>query len=159
MGKKDKFLLSLEKIARDTGEDEYEIIFQLAKEKGIHITNKITPSISFSQITIWVLRPYSDEEYQNLRLFFTSRFPSHLIDTILLRAEKDGIPYISYPEFIENWQVYDDIFEVLNEEHGIKCGELNEAEWAEIYGTEEWRSCMIQTAREIVAYNIKYKKS
>lgn len=157
-GKKDKIFLSLEKIARDTGEDEYEIIFQLAKEKGIHITNKITPSLSFNQITIWVLKPYSDEEYQKLKLLFNSQFPSHLVDTILYMIEKDGVSYINYPEFIEIWQVHSDIFEVLNEEHGIICDELNEIEWLEIFNTKIWRSAMIQTARELVAYNIKYNK-
>lgn len=153
-GKKDKIFLSLEKIARDTGEDEYEIIFQLAKEKGINITYKITPSLRFNQITIWVLRPYSDEEYQKLRIFFISRFPSYLVDTILHKIEKDGISYINYPEFVENWQVNDDIFEVLNEVHGIRCSELNEIEWSDIFNTKIGRSAMIQTARELVAYNI-----
>jgi len=154
--KKEKIFLSLEKIAGGTGEDEDEIIFHLNKEKGIHVTDIITPSLGLNQITVWVLKPYTDEEYQKLKLLFTSRFSPHLINTILLRTEKDGKPYISYPEFIENWQVYDDIFEVLNEEHGIKCNDFNETEWVEIYSTEEWRSCWIQTAREIVAYNIKY---
>lgn len=149
----------MEKIARETGEDEYEIIFLLIKEKGIHITDIITPSLGLNQITIWVLKPYIEEEYQKLKLFFSSRFPYHLIDSFLLRVEKDGLSYIKYPELIEISQVYDDIYEVLKEEHGIKCDELNEVEWTEIYGTEKWRSCMNQTAREIVAYNIKYKKS
>ncbi len=158
-GNKDKLFLSLEKIARETGEDKYDLIFLLAKKDGIHITDKITPSLSYNQITVWVLKPCSDEEYQKLRIFFISRFPSYLVDTILHKIEKDGVFYINYPEFVENWQVNDDIFEVLNEEHGIKCGELNEIEWSEIFNTKIGRSAMIQTARELVAYNIKNHNS
>lgn len=153
-GKNDKILLSLEKIARDTGEDEYEIIFQLAKEKGINITNENTPSLSFNQMTIWVLRPYDVEKYKRITLYFFSRFPSYLVDAILHKIEKDGKSYIKYPAFIDNWQVFDDIFEVLKEEHGILDSELNEIDWSEIFNTRIWRSAVIQTARELIAYNI-----
>ena len=152
-GKKDKIFLSLEKIARDTGEDEYDLIFLLAKKDGITITDKITPSLSYNQITVWVLKPCTDEEYKRLKLFFISRFPSHLLDNILHRFEKYGVSYIRYPEFIEIWQIYNDIFEVLIEEHGIRSNQFNEIEWLKIFDTEEWRSCVIQTARELVAYN------
>ncbi|GAI90568.1 unnamed protein product [marine sediment metagenome] len=154
----ENLLLGLEKVARNTGEDEYDLIFFLANEDGIHITNIITPSFFSNQIAVGVLKPYTEEEYKRLKLYFISRFHSYLLDELLNKFEKGGVSYIRYLEFIDNWQVYSDIFEVLNEEHGIKSNQFNEIEWLEIFDTKEWKSCFIQTARELVANNIKYKK-
>jgi hypothetical protein len=157
--KKDKLFLSFEKIARNTGEDEYDLIYFLAKENGIYISDKINPSLSHNQITVWALKPYTDEEYKNLKFYFSSRFPYLLLDKIIHRIEKDGLLYIEYPEFVAYWKVYGDIFEVLFEEHGIESNQFNEIEWLEIFDTEEWRSCVIQTARELVAFKIIHNKT
>ena len=148
-------LLGLEKIARETGEDEYELIFSLAFEKGIIITEEISSLLFYNHISVWILKPFVKEEFEASRSAWISRYPSHLVDINLQKIEKNRRLYIKYPENIEIYRIYDDLFDVLTEEHGIECDDINEAEWKEIKDTDIWKSSVFQTARELVAFRMK----
>lgn len=157
--KLEKVLIALEKIARETGEDECEDIFLLAFKKGITISNEISSSLLYYDIAVWVVKPFDKEEFEIIKSALNSRFPSCLVDNILHKIEENNKFYIKYPVNIQIYKIDEDIFEVLTEEHGIDCNKINEDEWGEIKKTEIWKSAIFQTARELVAYNIKNKKS
>ena len=150
----EKVLLGLEKIARETGEDEYELIYLLASEKGIIITNEISSFLFYSHVAIWLLKPFTNEKFDAIKSTLNSQFPSGLIDKILQRIEKYNNFYLRYPETIQIYKIDEEIFEFLTEEHGIDCNEINEAEWEEIKKTDIWKSSVNQTAREMVALKI-----
>jgi len=152
--KVENILIALEKIARETGEEEYNHIIFLASKKGIIITEELTSSLSYRNIMVWVLIPFIEEKFTAFKLNFNSIFPSNFVDKILQKIEKNNVIYIKYPESIQTFKIDEDIFEVLTEEHGIECNELNEAEWEKIKDTNIWKSSVVQIARELVAFKL-----
>lgn len=143
-------LLCLEKIARETGEDEYDAISQL-EQIGIQITQDETSPFRANQKAIWIVEPFDKFRYERARKEFTFCAPSHLIEKYVQKVEKDGKLYLKYPQNVELSLINENIREILKNEYCIKDDDLTEIEWLNLHTTEEWKRCEKQIARELIS--------
>lgn len=144
-----KIEIALEKIARDTGEDEYEPIFILEKEINIKIKFEEIKNLIRRYIWIWVTMPYNEEIFAYLEKKL-NKLLIPLTDYLICFFNNNQ-KFIKYPEKIEICGVKKDIFEILKERHGINSSYFNCYEWEQIQNTKRWKKAEIQIARELVA--------
>ena len=149
--------LALEKIAMDTGEDEYEHISILEEEFGIKIEFEEIERLKGRYIWIWVIVPYKEEISVLLKRKLI-KYNLPLSDYFqILYVNK--LKYIKYPEKIEVCRVQKEIDEILKEEHDITDYFLKSNEWEQIQNTKKWEKTQIQITRELIADKFlkKYK--
>lgn len=150
--KKEKLInieLALEKIGRDTGEDEYEHISILEEELGIKIEFEEIERLKGRYIWIWVIIPYK-EEISVLLEQKLIKYNLPLSDYLqILYVNK--LKYIKYPEKIEVCRVQKEIDEILKEEHDITDYFLKSNEWGQIQNSDTWIKAQVEIAREFVA--------
>jgi len=142
--------IALNKISRDTGEDEFEAIISLEEISDIRIISKETSHRITNQIGIMILEPFDDKKYDNIKNSYMSNFSFNLFKKyvkILILNEK---VYIEYPIFIDISIVHDELFEDLKEEHCIISDNFSESQWEQLQNTELWRKAEIQVSREII---------
>lgn len=142
--------IALNKISRDTGEDEFETIVSLEEINDIRITSKETSHRITNQIGIMILEPFDDMKYENIKNSYMSNSIFNLFKKyvkILILNEK---VYIEYPIFIDISIVHDELFEDLKEEHCIISDNFSESQWEQLQNTELWRKAEIQVSREII---------
>jgi len=152
-------LLALEKISKNTGEDEDDEIFTLEREFNIKITedevSTLRDVLINESVWIWVLKPYTSKDYEKEKL--------HLIkcslsaDKFLKKKELDGRFFIKYLERIILSRVHDSIFEDLLEEHEIEYKNLTKSEWEDIIASKQFKKAEIQVAREFIASKLSKK--
>lgn len=147
----DIYIIALNKISRDTGEDEFEAIVSLEEISDIRITSIETSHRITNQIGIMILEPFDDMKYENIKNSYMSNSIFNLFKKyvkILILNEK---VYIEYPIFIDISIVHDELFEDLKEEHCIISDNFSESQWEQLQNTELWRKAEIQVSREIIA--------
>lgn len=144
-----KINLALEKICRNTGEDEYENIIDLESDANIHITYEKIEELSRRELWIWIIEPMDEDLQKHIEKKMMSYNLS--ISKYMKILKQDGIKYVKYPKKIEICAIYKDIFEILKEEHGIKSSDLSCYEWEHLQDTKLWKRAEIQIAREIIA--------
>lgn len=156
--KKEKIIktkLALEKIARDTGEDEDEFLFRLREEFKIVIEFEEIQELKRRNIWIWVTLPYS----KHIMTFLEnklSEFNLSLLDYLkAFNSSKQKL--IKYPEKVEICRVDKEVYEILREEHDLNSRYLTDYEWEKIHYTETWRKAQIQIAREFIAEKLLEK--
>ncbi len=152
-------ILSLEKIAKSTGEDEDDNIHLLEQEFQVFIDKNEILDLRGSAIWIYITKPCNSIIYQSVRDKFMSLLPLALIPEDLLRkyvkkVNMNGKSYVKYPERVEIWQIYESINQDLGEDHEFPIEKLSESEWAKIYCSPEWKKAEVQVAREIIAANL-----
>jgi len=148
---------ALEKISRDTGEDEYDSIIDLEMKFNIWITKEKIETLNGRQIWIWVIEPFEEQTLTNIKEYLKKlNLPiSEFIETVEFHQQK----CIKHPEKVAICAIYKDIFEKMKEEHGITGNYLKCYEWEQIQNSELWRKAEIQITRELIAYKLmkKYK--
>lgn len=141
--------LALEKLARETGEDEYESIITLEELLDIKITYEEFKELNGRNIWIWIIEPFIKKILQSLK--------KEKIENKILKKEYikifEGLngQLIKYPENIQVCLVHKDIFELMEAEHNINNKFFNCYEWEKIQNTELWNKAEIQIARELIA--------
>lgn len=153
-------LLVLEKIAKKTGEDEDDYIYDLERQFDIKITEKEVSSLReilrAECIWIWVLKPFNQKDFKVEKeyLYFIKHQPPNSINKFVKKKKLDGKYYIKYPKYIMLSNVQDYIFEHLFEEYGINYDDFAEIEWEGIITSKQFKSAEIQVARELIANEI-----
>ena len=99
-----RIILSLEKIAKSTGEDEDDNIHLLEQEYQVYIDKNEIPNLRCSDIWIYITRPSNSIIYQSVRNKFMSLLPIALIPEDLLRkyvkkVNINGKSYVKYCNF------------------------------------------------------------
>jgi len=153
----EKINIALNKIARETGENEYDPIFILEKQNNIKVEFQEVGELRGRNIWIWVIIPYK-EEISVLLEHKLIKYNLPLSDYLqILYVNK--LKYIKYPEKIEVCRVQKEIDEILKEEHDITDYFLKSNEWEHIQNTKKWEKTQIQITRELIADKFlkKYK--
>lgn len=147
--------LALEKICRDTGEDEYDPITDLEEKYKIRITNKKIETLNGRQIWIWVIKPFEEQTLTNIKEYLRKlNLPlSEFIETVEIHQQK----YIKYPEKLAICAIHKNIFEVMKCEHGITGNYLKCYEWEQIQNSELWKKAETQITRELIADKLMKK--
>lgn len=144
-----KIFLVLDKICRNTGEDEDDNIIDLENYADMRITDEEIEEIRGREIWIWIIEPMNEDLLKYIKKKLENY--NFSISKYMKKFEQDGIKYIKYPKKIDICAVRKDIFEIMKEEHGIKSSDLKCYEWAYLQETEIWRRTEVQVAREIIA--------
>lgn len=166
----EEVLLVLEKIARDTGEDEAGCIYHLENEFNLKIMEErvepplpLRPLLKLELIWVWVLKPYNPKEYETRREYLYSHIlhRSYSVDKYVMRQKIDGKYYIKYPESAILSVVQEYIFEQLLEDYGIELSNFTKSEWEDIITSKQFKKAEIQVARELIANNLlsKYQQN
>lgn len=141
--------IALNKIARCSGEDEYESILILEEKTKIKIEFEEIKELKGRNIWMWVVIPYNkvnlnflEEKLSKLDLPFENYLK-------IIRVNKKL--FINYPEKVEICRVSKEIFEILKEEHNITSNLLNCSEWEQIQNTKGWIHAQNQITRELIA--------
>jgi hypothetical protein len=145
--------IALDKIARETGEDEDPNI-QLLAENGIWVSKEEIEFFSCRHLCLYVLEPFQDHQFEEIKKKIQKVLPSYKTKCYLKVIKKDGKEYIKYPRLVEDWKISQNILEDLKERHMINNDFLTEDEWIEIQSLEPWKRCERQVAREIIALDI-----
>lgn len=148
-----EIIIALNKIARDTGELEYDSIYFLESKLKINITFKEICELRGRYIWVWVIRPldeklliYLERKLARLNLPFLNYLK-------IFKYKK--LNYVKYPEEIETCRVSKEIFEILREQHGLTD---NSFEWEKIQNTKTWLIAQTQVTREFIADKILKKE-
>ena len=146
---------ALEKISRDTGEDEYDSIIDLEMKFNIWITKEKIETLNGRQIWIWVIEPFEEQTLTNIKEYLKKlNLPlSEFIETVEFHQEK----YIKYPEKAAICAIHKDILEIMKNEHGITGNYLKCYEWEQIQNSELWKKAEIQITRELIADKLMKK--
>lgn len=146
--------MGLMKIARETGEDEFDTIHSLKEEYKISITSDEIIKRINNQVGIIIFEPFSKIHYQKLKNEYIDDFNLNQFKKYVKIIEINEKKYISYPIFIHISTIQDVILEDLREDHAIILNTISESEWIQIKNTELWKKTEIQVAREITAENL-----
>lgn len=155
--------LALEKIAKNTGEDEDAFICDLEDQFDIKITGEevssFRESLRAEHIWIWVLKPFNQEDYEveKKNLYFINGQHPAPNNQFVKKERLVGKDYIKYPKYTLLSRVQDYIFERLLEEFGIKYEHFTESEWEDILASKEFKRAELQAAREIIAFEYHHK--
>ncbi len=148
-----EIIIALNKIARDTGELEYDSICFLESKLKINIMFKEICELRGRYIWVWVIRPldeklliYLEKKLARLNLPFLNYLK-------IFKYKK--LNYVKYPEEIETCRVNKEIFEILREQHGLTD---NSFEWEKIQNTKTWLIAQTQVTREFIADKILKKE-
>lgn len=152
-------LISLMKIAREGGEDEFETIHSLKVEYNISITPQEIIKRMNNQVGIVIFEPFNKIHHQELRNEYKDDFNLNQFKKFVKIIEINEKKYISYPIFIPISIIQDVIFEDLREEHGIILNSISESDWIQIKSNEIWKQTEIQVAREIIAEELYYNSA
>ncbi|MCK4381483.1 MAG: hypothetical protein KAW51_10125 [Candidatus Lokiarchaeota archaeon] len=145
----EKINIALNKIARETGENEYDPIFILEKQCNIKVEFQEVGELRGRNIWIWVIIPYKEEISVILEQKLI-KYNLPLSDYLqILYVNK--LKYIKYPEKIEVCRVQKEIDEILKEEHDITDYFLKSNEWEQIQNSDTWIKAQVEIAREFVA--------
>ncbi|MFX1320384.1 MAG: hypothetical protein ACFFAQ_01955 [Promethearchaeota archaeon] len=147
--------LALEKICRDTGEDEYDSIIDLEVKFKIWITDEKIVTLNGRQIWIWVIEPFVEQILTNIKAYLKKlNLPiSEFIEIVEFHQQK----CIKHPEKVAICAIHKDIFQIMKEEHGITGSYLKCYEWEQIQNSELWRKVEIQITRELIADKLMRK--
>ncbi len=145
--------IGLVKLAREAGEEEDPNI-QLLEEYGIWISKEEFVNLSCRQRGFFIKEPFQKQKYKELRKELEKSFLSYKTEELLSVIYKNGIKFMKYPYFVEDYVISDNIYEDLEEEHEINCTNYTEKDWEEIKKLESWKKCEVQVTREIIALNI-----
>ncbi|KKL99223.1 hypothetical protein LCGC14_1816570 [marine sediment metagenome] len=148
-----EIIIALNKIARDTGELEYDSICLLESELKIDITFKEVYELRGRYIWVWVTRPYDEKLLLNLERKLT-RLNLPLLNYLKIFKNRK-LNYVKYPEKVETCRVSKEILEILREQHYLMD---NAFEWEKIQNTESWLSAQTQVTREFIADKILKKE-
>jgi len=156
-------LLALEKIARKTGEDEDDFISELERHFDIIITEEevllLKEVLRFEHVCIWVLKPFSQTGFLEKKevFYFVKRQVPNLLNILVMKKEINGSHYIQYPRYVMLSAIQDSIFEELLEDHGINYYDFTENEWEDVLTSNQYKSTVIQIARELIAQVIYHE--
>jgi spore coat protein CotF len=151
----EKIAIALEKITRETGEDEDLILSELENE-GISILKKnVIPSGRYTNI--YIIESYKNSLEEKVRelshqIIEYMKEHSRLGSFNQIKAEKRES--VLYEFSIDSERIDEEIFEDLKNEHNIKVSELTPKEWFDIQTSDLWKRSQIQVAREITAREI-----
>jgi len=146
--------IELNKISRNTGEDEFDLIHSLKEKRDICITfEEIFPRVN-NKVGIFILEPFSDKKYKEIKEFYKSNYIPNLFKKYVKTITKNDRIYLRHPILVNISRINDEIIEDLKEEHGIVNSKFSEIQWEQIQNTESWRITEIQVAREIIATNL-----
>jgi len=160
---KDIFLV-LEKIARNTGEDEDDTIGELNREFDIIITEEqvlsLKTTLKSEWIWIWVIRPFNQKDYEveKRSLYFVNHYDPDSVNKYVTMQKVDGKDFIKYSGGILLSNVHDYIFERLYEEYGINYKGFTESKWEGVITSKQFKAVEIQAARELIAIKIYHKE-
>ncbi len=148
-----EIVIALNKIARDTGELEYDSICFLESKLKIKILFEEICELSGRYIWVWVIRPFDEKllKYLERKL---ARLNLPLLNYLKIFKYKK-LKYVKYPEEIETCRVSKEIFEIMREQHGLTD---NSFEWEKIQNTKTWLITQTQVAREFIADKILKKE-
>jgi len=147
-------IIALEKISRNTGEDEYNSIWLLEEERNIRITSKETQFRMNNQIGIFILEPYNSTRFSIIKEKYISNLNLNLFKKCVEISIINEEVYIRHPIFVDYFKIYDDILEYLREEHGFVLDNISELEWEQLHNTPSWKKAEIKVAREFIADKI-----
>ena len=151
LAKKEKLhnvIIALNKIARDTGEHEYESLIKLEKEFNIIVKSEDIKELRGRYIWVWIIRPFNENSHGFLaRKLKKLNLPLENY----LKVTNFNNNKIIYPEIIENCRVHKEICEILKEQHKINSSYLEDFEWERIQNSKTWIKAQIQITREFVA--------
>lgn len=148
--------MGLMKIARETGEDEFDIIHTLKVQYNISITSVEIEKRINNLVGIIILEPFFKIQYQNLKDVFIDGFNLNHYKKFVNIIEKNKKTYLSFPIFLPISTIQDVIFEDLREEHDIILNLISETDWIQIKNKDIWKKAEIQVAREIIAEKLYY---
>lgn len=146
---------ALLKIQRDTGEDENDYVFFLKKDCGIILHKSYFEFPRPSCIAIWVDEPFSNDLY--LKIINELKSYYYDADKNCIILDKGDLKFIHYPVPLTMYEIDKDIFEQLENEHGISNEDFKCYEWEYLQNSDIWKRTQIQVAREIIAEKI-YKE-
>ncbi len=146
-------MIALNKIARDTGELEYDSICILESELKIKITFKEICELRGRHIWVWVIRPFDENLLINLVRKLT-KLNLPLLNYLKIFNNKK-VNYVKYPEKVETFRVSKEIFEIMREQHELTD---NSFDWEKILNTKAWLKAQIQITRELIADKILKKE-
>ncbi len=152
-------LLLLEKIARETGEEEEEVIFELKEEHGVTIGEKEIRGLTSGKIFIMIIRPFNVKSYRIKKKNLESELSEVLTEKFTDTIKINGRLYFKCPEIVEQWCAYEEIFERMKATLGEDYYKLTGEQWAELEQKKEWRQALVQIAREIIAQKIVIEKN
>ncbi len=143
--------MGLMKIARETGEDEFDIIHALKVQYNINITSAEIEKRINNLVGIIIFEPFSKIQYQNLKDEFIDGFNLNHYKKFVNIIKKNKKTYLSFPIFVPLSTIQDVIFEDLREEHNIILNSISESDWLQIKNKDIWKKAEMQVAREIIA--------
>ncbi len=144
---------ALSKICRDMGEDEDINIVFLQKDCDIIITHTTIQISDPNYLAVLVEEPFSMDLLNKIRTDFRGFL--HYYQKHIKIIPNDDICYIKYPKIIRLYEIDEDIFEMLENEHDIPDSYLDDYQWEELLNSELWKKAQTQIAREIIAYKFK----
>ena len=145
--------IALDKIARETGEDEDPNIHLLA-ENGIWVSKEEIEFFCCRHRGFFIIEPFQEQKFEELRKKFENLFLYSKPEDLISVMWKKGKKFMKYPYLVEDYVISDNIYEDLEEEHEINCTNYTEKAWEEIKKLESWKKCEAQVTREIIALNI-----
>ena len=145
--------IAIDKIARETGEDEDPNIQYLASF-GVSITKEEFVNLSCRQRGFFIIEPFQEQKCEDLRRELEELFLYYKPEELISVMRKNGKNFMKYPYLVEDYVISDNIYDDLEEEHEINCTNYTEKDWEEIKKLESWKKCEAQVTREIIALNI-----
>jgi len=145
--------IAIDKIARETGEDEDPNIQYLANF-GVSITKEEFVNLSCRQRGFFIIEPFQEQKCEDLRRELEELFLYYKPEELISVMRKNGKNFMKYPYLVEDYVISDNIYDDLEEEHEINCTNYTEKDWEEIKKLESWKKCEAQVTREIIALNI-----
>jgi len=142
--------IALDKIARETGEDEDPNIQYLAIFE-VSITKEEFVNFSCRQTGFFIIEPFLEQKYEELRKELEELFHYYKPEELISVMRKNGKNFMKYPYLVEDYVISNNIYEDLEEEHEINCTNYSEKDWEEIKRLESWKKCEDQVTREIIA--------
>lgn len=146
--------VGLEKISRDTGEDEDDLIDLLRFEKDIWITSEKLECSNQNLKILYILEPIDKNRLNLVRSRLIVSLTPLKLENFITEINKDGKFYIKYPFTITKIEITDNVYEDLVEEHGILLESFTLNDWEYIQELEIWEKCEIQVARELIALKL-----
>lgn len=130
------------------------MIDHLQEEKNIWITNKKLKDPNQSLKIFYVIEPFDKNRLDKISKRLKMSILPQKLEKIILYFNRDGIDYMKYPFIITRIEIADNIYEDLEEEHGISLNDYTLSEWENIQELELWEKCEIQIARELIAVKL-----
>jgi hypothetical protein len=145
--------IALDKIARETGEDEDPNIQNLIFF-GVTITKEEIVNFGCHHRFFFIVEPFQEQKYEELRKELENGLPYPKPEDLISVIWENGKKFMKYPYKVKDYEISDNIYDDLEAEHQIDCTNYTENAWEEIKKLESWKKCERQVAREIIALEI-----